>query len=104
MLEQAYAYGITPKEASELTLAEMASFISARRKKELEDKKFYAQIGYSAGVVASSTFAKRRPRFEGMFNFPQTDGKPDLAKSKAEMVIWAETVNRLARKSKKGGK
>ena len=103
MLEEAYAYGLKPREATELTLAEMASFISAKRKKEMEQNKLLAQIGYSGGMIASLSLAKKRPEFSEVFNFPKTEeiNKNDIEKSKAGMLVWAEEMNRLVRKPKK---
>lgn len=104
MLEELYAYGVTPKQATELTLAEMASFISARRRYEIGFYKKLAQIGYSAGLVGSSTLARRKPRFEDLFTFPN-DETPvnNVELMKAQMLVWAQNVNRLDRKRKRGG-
>lgn len=106
MLEKAYSYGITPQEAKELTLAEMASFISANEKMERHRLKLLAQIGYSAGLMGSTALAQRKPRFEDLFSFPKEDenNSTNIEQSKKQMLVWAETVNRLARKKSKGGK
>lgn len=103
MLEEAYGYGLTPQEATELTFSQMAYFINANRKKEMEKYKILARICYSAGIVASSTFAKRKPKFEDLFNFPEdknNSSNSDLIK--AQMLYWAQNINRLDRKSRKG--
>ena len=105
MLEKAYSYGLTPQEAKELTLAEMASFISANEKRERHLLKLFAQIGYSAGLVGSTALAQRKPRFEDLFSFPENEQPaPNLETSKRQMLVWAETVNRQARRQSKGGK
>lgn len=102
MLEEAYTYGLTPKEATELTLAEMASFISANRRAELERSKLLARIGYSAGMLGSMSLAKKRPRFEEIFQFPHSqDNQNNATRLKAQMLVWAEQMNRLARKTAK---
>lgn len=101
MLEELYAYGITPQQATELTFAEMASFLSARRRYEIGFYKKLAQIGYSAGLVGSSALARRRPRFEDLFSFPKDD-EPinNVELMKARMLVWAQNTNRLDRKRK----
>ena len=106
MLEKAYSYGLTPQEAKELTLAEMASFISANEKRERHLLEMIAKIGYAAGLVGSSTLATRKPRFEDLFQFPKDDEQPltDVETSKRQMLVWAETINRQARRQSKGGK
>lgn len=104
MLEELYAYGVTPKQATELTLAEMASFLSARRKHEVGFYKKLAQIGYSAGLVGSSALARRKPRFDDLFTFPSDDVPVNNVElMKAQMLVWAQNVNRLDRKRNKGG-
>lgn len=83
----------------------MAKFIKASRKRQLDEWKFLANVGYSTGCLGSMALAKRRPRFEEMFNFPKEDVKRvDIESSKSQMIVWAEKVNREARKSSKGGK
>ena len=106
MLEEAYYYGLSPREAKELTPAEMASFIKARRKQEMDITKVNSYIGYAAGIVGSAALSKKRPKFSDLFNFPKDpDEKIDFERSKAMMLVWAETANRADRKkSRKGGK
>ena len=102
MLEEAYCYGLTPQQATELTVAEMASFISAKKKHEMKQYEILAQIGYSAGIVASMSLAKKRPKFEELFTFPkEVDKQRGTELLKSQMLIWAENTNRRARKATK---
>lgn len=89
---------MTPKEAAELTVAEMASFVESRRRKQLDDWKMIAQVGYSTGIIGSMALSKTRPRFNDIYNFPEETQKTDVERSKLEMIAWAENVNRLARR------
>lgn len=105
MLEEAYYFGLTPKEAEQLTAGEMASFIKANRKRELEQNKVNASIGYATGVLASMSLSKRRPRFSEVFNFPKDeDERFNVEQHKAQMLVWAERTNRLSRKENKSGR
>jgi len=60
-----------------------------------------AYVGYSTGIIGSMALSKTRPRFDDIYNFPKENQKPDVERSKLEMIAWAENVNRIARK--KGG-
>ena len=105
LLEEAYYFGLTPKEAKELTFAEMASFIGAAKRRQLDDWRMASQIGYSAGIIASMSLQKTRPRFDEVFNFPKdsvTRGSSEIDAHKARMIVWAEQVNREYRKGVKG--
>ena len=108
MLDEAYYYGITPKEAQELTLAEMASFIKAKRRQEMDWVKVLANVGYTAGAIGSMSLSKRRPRFSECFKFPDDDKPVNLETAKSQMLAWAERVNRASRnqteKEKKRGR
>lgn len=104
MVNNAYYYGLTPLEVRELTLVEMADFVTQRRKYEVKMKKLIAQSGYVAGIVGSMSLAKSRPEFEKFFAFPDVDEKTsDLEKSKQQMLAWAISANRQARGNNKGG-
>ena len=93
---------MTPEEAAKLTVAEMASFVEARRKKQLDDWRMLANVGYSTGIIASMAFSKGRPRFEDIYNFPKEEEKVnDIDRKKAEMIAWAANVNRRYRGSVK---
>lgn len=98
-----YYYGATPSETNSMTLYEMASFIKAKKKKALDDTKTAANIAYSAGIVASMSMSKRRPTFKEVFPFPDTDGRKltDVEINKKQMLVWAEEVNRMARRRKR---
>ena len=62
-----------------------------------------ASVGYASGIVGSTALAKRRPRFDELFKFPKDPNESiNLEKSKADMIVWAERVNREARKEMKG--
>ncbi len=99
MLEEAYYFGLTPERAFQLTFYELASFVEARRKRQLDDWRMMANVGYTAGIVGSMSFSKTRPRFEELFNFPKEETKIDnVDKHKAEMMAWAFNVNRQNRK------
>ncbi len=89
-----------------MTPLEMARFIKANRKRQLDDYKMLAQVGYSGGCIGSMAFAKRRPGFNEVFKFPEEekDEHFDVDASKAQMLALAETINRSSRRSKKGGK
>lgn len=103
MLEEAYSYGLTPHEATELTVAEMASFITAHRKREKRLAKILAQIEYSAGIIASMSLSKTRPKFEEVFDFSdETSSSPEWVKSKNALLCWAETMNKKSRRKKNG--
>ena len=91
---------MTPKEAAELTVAEMASFVESRRRKQLDDWKMIAHVGYYTGIIGSMAFSKTRPRFNDIYNFPKENQKPDVERSKLEMIAWAENINRIARRRK----
>lgn len=81
----------------------MVSFVEARRKKQLDDWKMMANVGYSTGIIGSMSFSKSRPRFKDIYNFPEDDDKVnDVERKKAEMTAWAINVNRQARGSVKG--
>ena len=53
----------------------MASFVEARRRRQLDDWKFMAQVGYSSGIIGSMALSKTRPRFTDVFNFPKEEDK-----------------------------
>lgn len=57
-----------------------------------------ANIGYSTGIIASMALSKTRPRFDEIFNFPKEDQVPDVDRKKAEMIAWAENINRENRR------
>lgn len=98
LLEEAYYFGLTPKEATELTPNEMASFISARRRHEIDNQKMLARMSYSAGMLGSMSLAKRFPKFEEVFSFPsdKPDNAEDIERSKLEMMAFAANMNRAA--------
>lgn len=82
----------------------MISFIEAGRKRQLDEWKMLANVGYSAGMVGSMAFSKSRPRFDEIYNFPKEEKTEDLDSQKAEMLAWAANVNRRFRsKVKKDG-
>lgn len=85
----------------------MASFIKQNRKRENDTNEVNASIAYAAGMVASMSMAKKRPRFDQLFTFPKEEKETtteEVEMSKARMILWAETVNRNARKEKKRGR
>lgn len=91
-----------------MTAAEMASFVKARSKAQLDWIKSMAHIGYSTGIISSMSLAKRRPAFKEVFNFPD-EKKPitDVEANKRQLLVWAAQMNRLdrrARKEKQDGK
>ena len=89
---------MTPEEAVKLTVAEMVSYIEARRKKQLDDWKMMANVGYSTGIIGSMAFSKSRPRFKDIYNFPEDEERVnDVERKKAEMTAWAANVNRQFR-------
>lgn len=103
MLEELYYYGLRPAEAKELTLGEMAAFIKAQRKRDLDFTKTLANVGYSTGMLASMSLSKKRPKFGDMFQFPKETPDIDrLDKYKLQMMAWAEQSNRLTRRKKRG--
>lgn len=80
----------------------MVSFVEARRKKQLDDWKMMANVGYSTGIIGSMSFSKSRPRFKDIYNFPEEDDKVNnVERKKAEMTAWAINVNRRSRGSVK---
>lgn len=89
----------------DLTALEMAQFISASRKRQIDEWKMLAQVGYSSGNIGSMAFAKRRPSFKEVFNFPEEDKEaPSADVYEAQMLAWTEQMNRADRKRRKGGK
>lgn len=104
MLEQCYYYGLTPDQAYALTPLEMAQFIRARHRHQLDEWKLIAETGYSAGLIGSMSLAKSRPKFKEVFNFPEEEQRSEVEISKAQMIVWAETANKEYRKRHKGGK
>lgn len=82
----------------------MVSFVEARRRRQLDDWKMMAIVGYSSGIIGSMSFSKTRPRFEDIYNFPEYDDNrvDDVERKKAEMLAWAANVNRQFRRSVKG--
>lgn len=80
----------------------MVSFVEARRRKQLDDWKMMASVGYSSGIIGSMAFSKSRPRFKDIYNFPEDDKVDDVERKKAEMLAWAANVNRQFRRSVKG--
>lgn len=81
----------------------MVSFVEARRRKQLDDWKMMASVGYSSGIIGSMSFSKSRPRFKDIYNFPEYDDKvDDVERKKAEMIAWAANVNRQFRRRVKG--
>lgn len=103
MLEEAYSFGLTPREAYELTLEEMAIFINANRRRATEQTRIMANIAYNAGIVASMSLAKTRPRFEDLFYFKEQNQQLDVENHKRRMIAFAEQINRIGRKREKGG-
>lgn len=93
---------MTPKEAASLTVAEMASFVEARKRKQLDDWKMVANVGYSTGLIASMSLSKTRPRFNEIYNFPkdekEKDKKLEVERYKLQMRAWAENMNSQHRK------
>ena len=102
LLEEAYYFGLTPKEATELTPVEMAAFVTARRKHENDFQRSLAHMSYSAGVLGSMALAKRVPRFEEVFKFDdQHEASQTLERSKLEMIAFAANMNRQAQEMEK---
>lgn len=101
MLEQCYYYGLTPDQAYALTPKEMAEFIEANHKRQVDDWRMIANVGYSAGCIGSMALAKKRPRFDEVFNFPEEKSTNEVEVNKAQMIVWAENMNREYRKSQK---
>ena len=105
MIEEAYYYGLTPKEVTELSAAEVAVFIEVRRRRLLDDQKMLAQMSYSAGVLGSMALAKKMPKFEQVFKFPddvkKEVTKTDIERSKLEMMALAANLNAQVQRSKK---
>lgn len=92
---------MTPSEAANLTVAEMASFIEARRRKQLDDWRMMANVGYSSGIIGSMSFSKTRPRFNDIYNFPKEEEVNSVEKNKAAMLAWAANLNRQAKRQVK---
>jgi hypothetical protein len=77
----------------------MASFVEARRKRQLDDWRFMAQVGYSSGIIGSMSLSKTRPRFADVYNFPKEEEKLEsVERKKAEMLAWAANMNRISRR------
>lgn len=80
----------------------MVSFVEARRRKQLDDWRMMANVGYSSGIIGSMAFSKSRPRFKDIYNFPEEHERVnDVERRKAEMIAWAANVNRRFRRSVK---
>lgn len=83
----------------------MAQFVDANRKRQLDEHRMLAEVGYVAGIIGSMALAKRRPSFKEVFDFPEPEHPvEDPEAYKQKMLAWAEQVNRADRKSRKGGK
>lgn len=93
-------FGLHPKEATELTVAEMALFIKCQRRRQRDEWRMLAQVGYSGGIVGSMSLSKSRPKFEELFNFPvdEEHQKELIERSRKQMIAWAANVNRLNKK------
>lgn len=82
----------------------MVSFIEARQAYHREQTKMLSSIGYSTGIISSMSLQKTRPRFEEVFRFPEDGKGTNLQQAKimeANMLVWAETLNRAYRKKEK---
>lgn len=80
----------------------MADFIRASRKRQLDEWRILANVGYNAGLLGSMALSKRRPKFDDMFSFPkESEPIADVEKSKAQMLVWASQMNREYRKAMK---
>ena len=102
LLEDAYYFGLHPYEVEKLTVAEMVDFIRASRRRQLDDWRVLANVGYNAGLLGSMALSKRRPKFDDMFSFPkESEPIADAEKSKAQMLVWASQMNREYRKAMK---
>lgn len=88
---------MSPNDVNVLSLAELVDFVEANRKRQLDDWKMLAQVGYSAGIVGSMSLSKTRPKFEDMFNFPQEEKKieEDTEVHKVRMIAWAQQMNAI---------
>lgn len=80
----------------------MASFIAAQEKREADDLKKMAKIGYTVGILSSMSLSKTRPSFEEVFGF-KDDVPPEevLKRSKNEMLAWAINMNATYSEEKK---
>nr|DAH56648.1 MAG TPA: hypothetical protein [Caudoviricetes sp.] len=80
----------------------MALFIDAGRKRQMDEWKHLANASYAAGCIGSMAFAKKRPRFDEVFKFPDTEDRTkDIQVHKAQMIAWATSTNRAYRKAQK---
>jgi len=96
LIEEAYYYGLTPAEVSELSAAEVAVFVEVKQRKALDDQKMLAQMSYSAGVLGSMSLARRLPKFSEVFVFPEDKKEitaQDVERSKLEMIAFAMALN-----------
>lgn len=95
MLEETYYFGITPNEAANLTFAEMASFVEAQKRRQIDEWKMLASVGYSTGLIGSMSLSKSRPRFDDIYNFPKDEPviKDAVEHSKLEMLAIAANIN-----------
>ena len=94
LVDRAYYYGLKPSEVANLTVAEMARFIDAREKKEFDDLKKMAKVGYTVGILASMSLSTKRPSFEEAFGFRDEASKEQsIERSKNEMLAWAINMN-----------
>lgn len=88
-----------------MTGGEMAAYIAAQRRRDIQVLKNLSQIAYAAGLVASTSLSTKRPRYEDLFSFTDEENKiqpSDIELHKRQMLVWAENVNRAARASKRG--
>ena len=102
MIEAAYWYGLTPEVVASSTAEELASFIAQRKKRRSDDREFMAKLAYISGCLGSMSLLKDRPSFDTLFpEFSHKDTMTDVERSKAQMLAYAEYLNREARRRNK---
>ena len=96
-----YGYGVKPFEINQMSLYEMTEFLDGLQRKELDMLKYLAHLAYSAGLVGSMSFSSKRPKFKDLFAFPELESPTltELDKHKNSMLVWAEEMNRMSRRS-----
>lgn len=95
MIKLAYSYGLKPAEVSCLSMSELSEFIEANVKREKRINKLLTQIGYSSGVIASMSLAKKRPTYEDVWGSDRDNSAQSVETMKKKMMAWAINANRL---------
>lgn len=61
------SYGISPRDADDLSFPELLKYIRVHQNKELENRRWEAKVAINNSIISMSLLSGKKPDFEELF-------------------------------------